>query len=216
MLGPIGSEIMAIFRLLSPDEIDKYIVDERADEQASGSSIKVAAGAESMSLTSSESHYEKKKDEKFPKDHQAKIIPLHGRHPEEKDLLSEEKSDGSFHSSSKLNGAQIKPRMSENNFSVDPNNHSLASIGLLSAAQIREIEKQRLREENKKRDSSTVFLLKEREKMRIAKRKLIEQVAIRSYQSNASKEFYAATEDDMDEDENTHDIKGILLNKKHF
>ena len=53
--------------------------------------------------------------------------------------------------------------------------------------------------------------------MRNAKRKMIEQIALKSYQENSSQEFLEATEEELENDDlNANDIKGILLNKKHF
>ena len=221
MLGPIGSEIMSIFRLLSPDEIDKYIVEEKADESIAKGSIKIAVGGESLGLTSAETHQGSTgAGTKFPKDHQAKIIPLHGRSPEEEDLLDksipEKKSEQNNSQREDDHHGQERPQNQARKHSLKASTgSSLDSIGILSASQIRNIENERLENENKKRDSSTVFLLKERERMRSAKRKLIEQVAIKSYQVNASQEFYEKTDGDF-EDEELDDLKGILLNKRHY
>jgi hypothetical protein len=216
MLGPIGSQIMAIFRLLSPDEIDKYIVDERADEFKTEGTMSIAAGAEGMNLSSGGPHSQA--PNKFPKDHQAKIIPLNNQSPEEKELLQDTPDD-----SQEQSHADQKPAVTEEskhapfNNSAGDGNFGLEAIGVLSANQIKNIENKRRAEENGKRDSATVFLLKERERMRSAKRKMVEQVAIKSYQVNASQEFYEQTDEDLDEEENlTDSLKGILLNKKHF
>ena len=52
--------------------------------------------------------------------------------------------------------------------------------------------------------------------MRESKKRLIEQHAYKSYQTNAAQEFYE-TEDSLDEDEiNDSSTKGILINKKQF
>lgn len=212
MLGPIGSEIMAIFRLLSPDEIDKYIVEERADEYQAEGTTKIAAGAEGLSLSSGETHLDDKTGpKKFPKEQQAKIIPLHGRTAEEEDLLSEHKGD-------EEEQQEQSPQQVQTTSVSSKGSSGLESIGVLSAAQIKQIEQKRLEEEKGKRDSATVFLLKERERMRSAKRKMVEQVAIKSYQVNASVEFYEQTGDEVEEEEDllSDDLKGILLNKRHF
>lgn len=194
MLGPIGSEIMSIFRLLSPHEIDKYIVEEKADSYKVGQTNAVAANGESINLSTDNTGTDLLDDDsskKFPKDHEAKIIPLHSDDDNEKE----------------------KKRLSSEINKGD----SLESIGVLSASKIKEIEKERLERERKKKDSATVFILKERERMRNAKRKMIEQIALKSYQENSSQEFLEATEEELENDDlNVNDIKGILLNKKHF
>lgn len=198
MLGPIGSEIMSIFRLLSPDEIDKYIVEEKANSYRTGETAAIAANDGGMALSPEHANMASTDDSegnKFPKDHQAKIIPLNQRDSDE------EKHDP----------YKSRPQASENE------SGELASIGVLSASKIKEIERDRLEREKKKRDSATVFLLKERERMRSAKRRLIEQTAIKSYQTNASQEFLEETEEEIESEEHsTNDLKGILLNKKHF
>lgn len=200
MLGPIGSEIMSIFRLLSPDEIDKYIVEEKADGYRTGETSAIAANGHGMALSPehSGSMSDFTDSGSFPKDHQAKIIPLKKedskREAPPKDLHNHHPSGGQ-----------------------ERGDEQLESVGILSSGKIKQIEAERLREENSKKESATVFLLKERERMRAAKKKLIEQVAIKSYQTNSSQEFYDEVEDDSDEgEESSNDLKGILLNKRHY
>ncbi len=206
MLGPIGSQIMSIFRLLSPDEIDKYIV--REEEAKVNESLPMASGGEEFA---SEGHQEDqvsqrsaKQETEFPKEHQAEIIPLHKLKVEEvkqepETALRQQEKKHSQHSS--LSGESGE----------------LESLGILSAKSIRAIEEERLKKENAKKDSATVFLLKEREKLKSSKKRLIEQVAFKSYQSNAAQEFHDMNDDDLLEEENSSkDLKGILLNKRHY
>lgn len=203
MLGPIGSEIMSIFRLLSPDEIDKYIVEEKANSYKTGEVTAIAAGAEGIALATEHANLtDSDENSKFPKDHQAKIIPLHGEPEEEKDPYKKEKRDSNEHD-------EVHTKSSGN---------ELESIGVMSAKKVREIERMKEEAERKSRDSATVFLLKERERLKDAKRKMIEQVAIKSYQVNAAQEFYDIPDEDIDleSDEPTDELKGILLNKKHY
>jgi hypothetical protein len=61
-----------------------------------------------------------------------------------------------------------------------------------------------------------VFLLSERKKMRESKQKLIEQGALRQYQVNLAYEFFEETEEDILDEERSSDLKGVLINKKHF
>ncbi len=65
---------MAIFRLLSPDEIDKYIVDEKV--RKIGESMPMAANGEPMQFDDERPHLENQQKKSFPKDHQAEIIPI--------------------------------------------------------------------------------------------------------------------------------------------
>lgn len=213
MLGPIGSDVMLIFRLLSPDEIDKYIVNDTSREV--GETMAMASGGESLQYDDESPHLENSsKPSKFPKDHQAKIIPLDEFKEKSKKKTSEVASayavqEGAFAESSEL----------ENKFQANApisGSTELESIGVLSSSTIKEIESDREKKENDNKDSATVFLLKEREKMRISKKRLIEQYAIKSYQTNAAQEFYEETEEDLLDEDGSSDLKGILLNKKHY
>ena len=215
MLGPIGSEIMAIFRLLSPHEIDKYIKDEKPRKIET--SLPMAAGGESLQYDGDEPHLEEQA-RKFPKDHQAKIIPINPENAKSNKPKNEEiqKTSEAIASSPSTSMGESGParRNSRNDGS---GGSDLESLGILSARSIREQEEQRLREENSKKDSATVFLLKHREKMRESRKRIIEQHAINSYQKNASQEFYEESDDDLLEEERGQgEFKGILFNKKHY
>ena len=205
MLGPIGSEVMAIFRLLSPHEIDAYITEEEASVvRIEGS--RTATGEE-LSHDSSKQFYQKADPEQVADlddtdeidvKKPAKIIPLHAyqeqkQQPEERPSKQHSRPTGGSKSS------------------------GLDSLGILSASQIKEQEQERLKQERNKEDSVTVFLLKERQKMRQSKQRLTEQTAIKLYQTNAAVDLHM--EETVDEDGETlasSDMRGILVNKKQF
>lgn len=220
MLGPIGSQIMSIFRLLSPDEIDKYIVQEKADAYRTGEASAIAANGEGMAMTAEHaSTMDSSSDSsQFPKDHQAKIIPLNKKVEEE---LQEQAEEDGFREASEDSSRGQNPQTRKQMVapqSSQESNGELESMGILSSAKIKQIEAERLAEENNKKDSATVFLLKERERMRTAKKRLVEQIALKSYQTNAAQEFYEEIEEDLEEEfeEGSEDLKGILLNKRHY
>lgn len=214
MLGPIGSELMSIFRLLTPAEIDRYL-----DHSAKSRKIEGTMAANGQELVFDEHDpafvdvNQKDKKQKFSKEHQAEIIPLHPDQEEDHDNLQNfkeaeelEQDSSDIEVDSQLEQAEkLKNKLKAN---------GLESIGILSAASLRKIEEDRLKSESKKRDSTTAFLIKQREKMRSSKRRLIEQHAYKSYQSNAAQEFYD-TEESIDE-EDSLSTKGILVNKKQF
>ena len=141
MLGPIGSEIMNIFRLLSPDEIDRYIVDEKTSIMVGS----VAAGGESLSLDTEDSHHGQysKKKKKFAKDHQAEIIPLseHKEKQAAKQFLEE--NDRYPEQENELSRENVEAKAKK----VAESTHDLSSIGVLSASSIREIENERLKKD---------------------------------------------------------------------
>ena len=207
MLGPIGSEVMAIFRLLSPHEIDAYITEEETSiVRIEGT--KTATGEE-LPHDSSKQFYSKASPGSPPADEAtdeidvkkpAKIIPLHAYQDEKQDDHQKEKP------------SQDRPRSSDSGGSS-----SLTSLGILSASQIRAQEEARLKEERNKEDSVTVFLLKERQKMRQSKQKITEQSAIKVYQSNAAVDLHI--EESVDEEGESvaaSDMRGILVNKKQY
>jgi hypothetical protein len=205
MLGPIGSEIMRLFRLLSPDEIEKYV----SHEEVGGiqANMQMASNGESMQFDSRASKHTKKP---FPKEDQAKIIPIN--ESVENELKARAKSHVSqFGSDSK---SEAEPKRL--NPSTPSSGGGLESIGVLSAGRIKEIESERLKEENNSKDSATIFLLKERNKMRQSKKLLIEQSALKQYQDNAAHEFHEEVFDEESGEMASSDLKGILLNKKHY
>lgn len=198
MLGPIGSEIMSIFRLLSPDEIDNYIVDRKVS-RIEGT---LTATGEELAHDSSKQFYKKAphenpaQEEDINVEQQAKIIPLHPQQEQKEQPQRESKA-------TKLHSEQ-------------ENNGNLSSLGILSAGDIRRQEEKRLKEEKSKKDSATVFLLKEREKMRTSKKRITEQVAMKTYQMNAAIDLTQLEEDYEEEQNGGIDHKGILVDKKQF
>jgi len=208
MLGPIGSNIMSIFRLLSPDEIDKYI-ESKEVQKIAGS---MAASGEEMTYEGhQEPEFAQPKEKKFSTDHQAEIIPI-GKFKKD-NHIEEEKKEAEEELPVEMK-AEVKKLKPKSNASAPKS--QLESIGILSASSLRQIEQERLEKESKNKDSTTAFLIRERMKMRESKKRLIEQHAYKSYQMNAAQEFYD-TDDLLDEEANNDSsTKGILVNKKQF
>lgn len=211
MLGPIGSEIMSIFRLLSPEEIEKYI-QRKKSRKVEGAKV---VGGQAMSFDDSPPHSpDQETSKKFPKNHQAEIIPisqLKEKSSGEEEFQEEETAEFANIHENNQDEAQAQIARAQQTAS------KLESIGILSAATIKEQEAKRLKEEKSKQDSTTVFLLKERQKMRESKKKLVGQKAIKSYQVQSAQEFYEESDDDLLEDDlQNNDLKGILLNKRHY
>ena len=202
MLGPIGSEIMRIFRLLSPDEIDKYIV--REDEAVVASPQKLAAGAEYNLDNSPHPSPDQKKEALKEKDDN--IVPF--PHMKSETSVEGQAINDDFKPNSEIKKIEVDDSSRENT--------ALESAGILSASRIKEIEKKRLAEENNKKDSTTVFLIKERLKARKSKQLLTESYAITLYQKNANQEFGQEVEIDEEGNRVSDPMKGILLNKKQY
>lgn len=98
----------------------------------------------------------------------------------------------------------------------------LEQAGIISAEKIRDLERKKKKQKEAKMESASVFLIRERQKMRTSQAKLVEQAAIKNYISNSqvskSVKFTQDDIDDINEDEDTGSYSaqssGILLNKK--
>lgn len=221
MLGPIGSELMSIFRLLSPDEMDRYIVENKVKKiegvmAASGDQLSYDSQTHSpvnYSGSDDQENNEKSDSEEIDVENQAKIIPLHAFKdppPGEGDDRVEKRVE---------NFSKVSPgensKIQSSTQTTTPKG-ALGSIGILSAAQIRQQEQARLAKEKEKEDSITVFLLKERDKMRRSKQKIVEQSAIQIYKSSAAVELNLDESVDEEEGSSAVDMRGILINKRQF
>ena len=213
MLGPIGANLMSILKVLTPSEIDLY---SEMEEEIVAQPI--AVGAENIQYDEHSSslaeEYKRKlaqeQDEETIEDDEpekAKIIPINKKVEQE---LSE---NGEFFEQKQ------KLEISEDRKSFQtPDKNSLNAIGILSKHQQREIEEEKQRQENSKKDSTSVFILDQREKLKKSRMRLVEQKAISQYKKNASAEIMIQKEDSEDEVEETRDSssKGILVNKRHY
>lgn len=217
MLGPIGANLMSILKVLSPSEIDLYSeVNEEVIVQA------MAVGAENLqydehtsSLAEDYKRRLAKKDEddseqESEDSEKAKIIPINKKVEQE---LSE---NGEFFAQK-----QKLEIPEEKKIIQSSDGNSLNAIGILSKNQQQEIDYKRKEAENSKKDSTSVFILDQREKLKQSRMKLVEQKAIMQYQKNSSAEMFSAkevSEDELNEDQETWDSssKGILINKRHY
>lgn len=205
MLGPMGSEIMRIFRLLSPEAIDTYIKEKKEvsviQASATGSEeILYENAPKDNSQSSAQDETEELEVSEQLETHRPvarKVIPL-------SEYRNEGVSEEFVSDSVEVSHKQVV------------NSSGLESVGILSASQIRDQERKRLEAESKKKDSTTVFLIKERQKLRASKQKMIEQTAYKLYQDSAAQEFYHPTDEDLLSEDETSDLKGILVNKKHY
>lgn len=214
MLGPIGADLMSILKVLTPSEIDLY---SETEEEVVAQSM--AVGAENINYDehapSAGRDYKNKgqhesdnaEDDELEK---AKIIPINKKVEQE---LSE---NGEF-----FEEKQELKISKEKKILINSEKNSLNAIGILSKNQQKEIEDERRKKENSKKDSTSVFILNQRNKLKQSQMKLIEQKAIRQYQQNASAEILAVreiSENEIEEDQEIRDSssKGILVNKRHY
>jgi hypothetical protein len=211
MLGPLGSSIISILRVLTPSEIERYTDSIYKDDVVT----KVAAGAEgfepfekppggfkprivSDEEESDESMSGESGDEKSQDDSKAKIIPI------SKTVKLEDLPIAVQH----LPNSKDKPLNSDKKKSMN----SLRDLGLKSSKEL--LEEQRLIQEikNQSKDSTSVFILSEREKLRESKEKIASLMAIFEYRKSATQEIIVQ---DKDESEPTiYGSTGILINTK--
>lgn len=210
MLGPIGCDIMAIFRLLSPTEIDRYI----EVHKESKVSMPMAANGQALSFDQDEPHLENKgPKKKFNPKNKAKIVNINKYKKEREAEPTREES-----SSNRIRAQNLAPPDNEES-SPPRGNNALESIGVLSASTIKNIENERMKKEKQKEDSATVFLLKERQKLRDSKKKLIKQEAFKTYQTSSTQVYNSSSSTDEEgesEASDTTESRGILVNKRHY
>lgn len=219
MLGPIGSNLMSILRVLTPSEIDMYSEEEETIVQP------MAVGAEQFSYEDSKTTLEEQYRHKLSEQSEegaeqedadpkkAKIIPIN------KKVEQQISEDGEFFEPKTPEKLGI-PNESRN--LASPADNSLNAIGILSKDQIAQIEEDKRKKENSKKDSTSVFILNQRENLKQSRMKMVEQKAIAQYKKNASAEIFlnkdVSVEDEIDEDSEMRESgsKGILVNKRHY
>lgn len=214
MLGPIGSRVIDLLKVMTPSEIDRYIT----KKEAKVSSMPMAAGAEEFSLNSEiHSHLSSKnstdQDEEASNsddqqlEHGAKIIPLDKNLSSMPEQIDDEpyfinREDDEF-------DLLIKKNVESTN--------ELEKMGILSARKIQEINKIKKDREKRSEQSSTSFLLSQREKLKNLRSKMVESDAIKNYVKSINFES-TTSEIDIDnlEEETSVGNKGILINKKQY
>jgi hypothetical protein len=218
MLGPMGTRIIDMLKIITPGEIDKYM-----DKPNSGEishNIKKAAGAEDFDVTKAPqqvpqpSHKNKKEEDQSEElEHQAKIIPINKESSEHLDAKSEEER------AKKLQQEQQEKQESsdEVDYVGTKGESELESAGIYSASKIEALKRKKLKELKAKQESTTSFILNQRDKLKKTKLKLIEMDAIKNYNNNSNVESLNDEIDiDNPEEEASIGTKGILVNKKHF
>ena len=211
MPGPLGSKIMSILRVLTPDEIDRYIEEVNTKSELA---LKVAVGAEdfeAMPLGIDDKALIKKAAEKASlkttndeRDQisKAKIIPINKSvedHLNKKRLESNKKKVG------KKKATQKKPK------------GGLESVGILSAEKLKEESKKRQDDEESEKESTSIFILNQKEILKSSQDKLAAQDGILLYRRSAAQETGSANSENT-EDKNLQAFGscGILINKKHY
>jgi len=218
MLGPIGASLMSIMRVLTPSEIDRY-VDVQSDTKATQLR---AVGGETMSFDERESHMEDSyKGPPEKEKSQAKIIPISDFQKDKKDPKSQQKGPPkSLIGPPPNNIHEFHPH--EEDYLPGQSSHldELESIGIFTSSHLKEEQERKIAKEKSGQESTTVFILSQREKLLDSTKKLVGQSAIKEYQVTSSQEIVQRdlTEDDYDEDGEllASGSKGILVNKKHY
>lgn len=212
MLGPMGARIIDLLKIMTPNEIDKYV--EKPNEQ---SELKLAAGAEEFDVTKSppkalganqnknDNENEDSTSEEDVK-HEAKIIPLHKDSPHSFDEENNQESDEEERSAEE-----------EAEYAASKAEKELEKAGIYSASKISAIKKEKLKRYKAKQESTSNFILNQREKLKKTKLRLIEQDAIKNYSLNSNIE---KLNDEIDLENPDEEVvfgnKGILVNKKHY
>lgn len=138
--------------------------------------------------------------------------------PAKKDFGTSAKDEPSKAKIIPLNSSiQIDEELQEDDFHVDiEEDNELNTLGIYSAEQLKEKEYKEQELKNKNKKSTSVFLMDEREKLRLAKNKIKEQNAIKMYQTNTVVELTVETPEDYEEEVVFSDSKGVLINRRQF
>ena len=217
MLGPIGSNLINILKVLTPAEIESYSNEGVIGEsrQVGKTAFALAAGAENLSRDQGnfKSLHEMKEEK-------AKILPF------KKDTDSNKDDDGSKKdpyaykaepvkddTDTEIEEEQEQPLESK----LSSGGTELESIGILSSKKIKEIQQEHQRKQEATKDSATLFLLKQRKKLQSSKTKLTEQTALENYNKILSEKSFAKEYDEVEEKVVEEEItKGVLVNKKSY
>ena len=229
MLGPIGSNLMTILKVLTPSEIERYSQEGMAgaSEVVRKSPIALAAGGEFFNLDDDENSPANPKNQT-----KAKILPLRRRNEKEEEETPEEDPYAGFPKVEEKEESEeiaaksesFKPLVTKEEEHLIAKSVSTGSdleqVGILSGNQIKQIEEQKKKKAEAKKDSATIFLLKQRRKMQESKSKLIEQSAISNYKKSGYEKVNVQIDiddDDIDEKlKNNSPSSGILVNKKTY
>lgn len=193
MLGPIGAHLMSVLRVMTPSEIDRY---SQASERRKTTAV--AAGAEDMDLDSSQLNGRQSHSGGFKKMTEAQIIPIR---PEREEPERNE------------NKAPPETLADETSSSE----RQLEEVGIFSQAKVEEVRKRAHDLARASEDSSSVFLLKQREKLKKSNNRMVGNAALKTYAQTAHAEMTQAEVDlESPDEELAQGSKGILINKKHF
>lgn len=206
MLGPMGAHVMSVLRVMTPAEIDRY-----AKTSGQKKVQAMAAGAEDLNLDNAQSFAHQKSPEKEefkPLSTEAEIIPIKGRDSEPQKEHQEKSFDHQQPSS-------VYEEMDEDD--EVQGNGELESLGIYSSKKISAFKKAQEKKRRSKEDSSSVFLLKQREKLKKTNHKMIGNVALKTYSQTMTADMTKAEVDIDDPDkELAEGSRGILVNKKHY
>lgn len=224
MLGPIGSNLMSILKVMSPAELERYA----GESAVRNVSFAQAAGAETETSPETQYDHYNKKEPKNNKgnsssqedeDHKAKVIPIrkdieeddHLEKADQQQIINSEKVEDphlASHDEPKINKSRIDGK------------DSLEEIGILSSSKMRQLEQEERERKSKQKESSSVFIINQRKNLNRSKEKLKGQFGLRAYKDISAIEFAKHTEiSDKDIDELEEDYKfkgsiGVLLDKK--
>lgn len=229
MLGPIGANIISILKVLTPSEIDIHA--DISEKEISGA---IAVGAEDQNFDHASSYLREDHADEFKNKQMTKDC--------------EEETEAQLQTKSRFEANEAKEDNEANEAKVIPINEKvqlfdksmfppeqseLNSLGIYSAQQLSEHAKYLQQAKDKSKDSTSVFILKQRERLKSTRTKMIEQKAIGEYKKSssidiASKKMRHVKDEgdinqDKDKDENNNEqqlrdshFKGILLNKRHY
>ncbi len=196
MLGPMGAVVMSVLKVMTPAEIERYSQGREAETEEVS---KIAAGVESLGSGSMESSFNHQKQDQNKKDWKPPNDP--------------EKEFGE----AKI--IPIRPPPEESAPVESEPESELEEMGIISGEKQHAIKEAASAREKSEQDSATIFLIKERQRLKKVKHRLNTNEAFKTYEVSSSIEFFKPEpEVDLDNPDKEDAIgsRGILINKKHY
>ncbi len=172
MLGPIGAHIMSVLKVMTPSEIDRYA---RASEKRRPTAV--AAGAEDFDLEDSQTG--NPHSGSFKKMTEAEIIPIR---PEQNEK----------------GGPPPEGQSSKDPPHSNRSDEELESVGIFSGKKIQDMKNRAEDIAKAAEDSSSVFLIKQRAKLKETNVRMIGNTALKTYAETAHADM-TQTEVDLED-----------------
>lgn len=209
MSGQANSNLLSFLKILTPDEIERFLNRKKRGRVQ----MKIAVGSGTLSAGFIE------EDDESDIDASPKIVPLEGGNEKAaKDGKEAKKPNLKVIKIDEENNQKIEE--ADDDISVEATGE-LSSLGIMNQYDMRRLQNKKMQAEKGKEISASMFILRERTKLKDSKEKLSGQMGIGNYQKTASQDFKVAPLQELEEgeehdedDDGSVSSTGILVNTK--